>query len=153
MRPALFPCRHVRSGPPALRALQSIETMAIRTELSLRLPNSPGALADVCGVLAEERVRVQALMLESGGTLRLLVDNPVRGAGVLRARRHAVTETDVVVTSVSSAPGGLGAVLALVRSAGVNVEYAYTAAPEASGTALAILGVDDAVKAGMAAGM
>ena len=34
--------------------------MAIRTELTLRLPNSPGALADVCAALAAERVRLLA---------------------------------------------------------------------------------------------
>ena len=32
--------------------------MAIRTELSLRIPNSPGALADVCRLLSQERVNV-----------------------------------------------------------------------------------------------
>jgi hypothetical protein len=127
--------------------------MAIRTELNLRLPNSPGALADVCRVLADERVRVLALMLESGGTLRMLVDNPVRALGVLRERRHTVAERNVVVAPISNAPGGLAPILALLRDAGVNVEYAYAAAADASTTALAVLGVDDAVRAGTAAGI
>ena len=45
--------------------------MAVRTELSLRLPNSPGAMADVCRLLSTEQVNVVALSLEAGGTLRL----------------------------------------------------------------------------------
>ncbi len=127
--------------------------MAIRTELNLRLPNSPGALNEVCRVLADERVRIHAVMLEAGGTLRLLVDNPVRAAGALRERRLAVDERDVLVTSVPNAPGGLSPVLALARDVGINVEYAYAAAPESSQTALVVLGVEDAARASMSTGL
>ena len=127
--------------------------MAIRTELNLRLPNSPGALAEVCSTLSGERVRVLALMMESGGTLRLIVDNPVRALGVLRDRRYTLTERDVIVASISNAPGALAPVLALVRDVGVNVEYAYAAASDDSAMALAVLGVDDALRAGAAAGL
>jgi hypothetical protein len=56
----------------------------IRTELTLRLPNNAGALAGVCRVLAEERVNVLAMSLDHGGQLRLVVDNHVHGAAVLR---------------------------------------------------------------------
>jgi hypothetical protein len=45
-------------------------------------------------------------------------------------------------------------VLSLVRDAGVNIEYAYGAAsPESASTAFAVLGVDDAMRAGAAAGI
>ena len=46
----------------------------IRTEISLRLGNSPGALAGVCRLLSDERVNILAMGLESGGQLRLVVD-------------------------------------------------------------------------------
>ncbi len=127
--------------------------MAIRTELNLRLPNSPGALNEVCRTLAGERVRILALMLEAGGTLHLLVDNPVRAVGVLRERRHVVDERDVLVTTLPSTPGGMASVLALARDAGVNVEYAYAAAPESSQTSVIVLGVDDAARASMSTGL
>ena len=52
----------------------------IRIELSLRLANSPGALAGVCRLLSDERVNVQAMGLEAGGQLRLVVDNHVHAA-------------------------------------------------------------------------
>ena len=45
----------------------------IRIEISLRLPNSPGALAGVCRLLSDERVNVQAMGMETGGPLRLIV--------------------------------------------------------------------------------
>src|SRR5688500_1245720 len=121
--------------------------MGIRTELSLRLANSPGALAAVCRLLADERVNVLAMTLEATGQLRLIVDNHIRAAGVLRDRHHKVTERDVLMTPLAHGPGALLPVLRLVADAGVNVEYAYGAAAEASSTAAVVLGVDDAQRA------
>jgi hypothetical protein len=127
--------------------------MAIRTELNLRLPNSPGALAAVCRALADERVNILAMSIETSGQLRLVVDNHVRAAGVLRERHHQVTEREVVMAAVGSGPGALAPVLALAADAGVNVEYAYGTAPDGSGSAAIVLGVADAARASAAAGI
>ena len=107
----------------------------------------------MCASLDAERVRVQAMMLDAAGTLRLVVDNPVRATGVLRDGRHAVTERDVLVTTVPSAPRGLTSALALLRDTGVNVDYAWTAVAEGAATTLLVIGVEDAVRASMAAGL
>jgi hypothetical protein len=127
--------------------------MAIRVELNLRLPNSPGALAGVCALLSNERVNIVAIALEGTGQLRLVVDNHVHASGVLREHHHQVTERDVIVIGSSNAPGSLAPALQLVRDAGVNVEYAYGGGPDASPTAVIVLGVDDAVRAASAAGV
>src|SRR4051794_38534452 len=112
--------------------------MSIRTELSLRLANSPGALAGVCRLLSDERVNIVAMALESGGTLRMVVDNHVHGAAVLREHHHQVAERDVIVTGVPNTPGALAPALRLMGDARVNVEYAYGGAGELSGTALVV---------------
>jgi hypothetical protein len=127
--------------------------MGIRTELNLRLPNSPGALAGVCRVLAAEHVNVVALSLEASGQLRLVVDNPVRAAGALRGGHHQVSERDVIVIAASHAPGGLVQVLTLLRDAGVNVNYAYGGGGEGSTHAAVVIGVDDAQRGSAAGGI
>ena len=127
--------------------------MAIRTELNLRLPNSPGALAAVCRALADERVNIVGLSVEPSGQLRLVVDNHVRAAGVLRERHHQVTEREVVLASVGGGPGALAPVLALVAGAGVNVEYAYGTAPDGGGGTAVVIGVENAARAAAAAGV
>ena len=127
--------------------------MAIRTELNLRLPNSPGALAGVCALLSQEHVSILALALESAGHLRLVVDNHVHAAAILREHHHQVTERDVILLAVSNAPGALAPTLRLVSDAGVNVEYAYGGASDASPAASVVLGVDDAQRAAAAAGV
>ena len=127
--------------------------MAIRTELNLRLPNSPGALAGVCTLLSEERVNIVAMALEGMGQLRLVVDNHVHAAAILREHHHQVIEREVILLSSSNAPGSLAPILRLVHDAAVNVEYAYGGAHEGSPTAALVLGVDDAVRASAAAGV
>src|SRR3954466_11327782 len=121
--------------------------MAIRTELNFRLPNSPGALASVCALLSTERVNILAMALEGGGNLRLVVDNHVHGAAVLREHHHQVTEREVVVCALPNVPGALAGPLRLVADAGVNVEYAYGGATDAGATAAVVLGVNDAMRA------
>ena len=125
----------------------------IRTELSLRLGNSPGALAGVCRLLSNERVNILALSLESGGQLRMVVDNHVHGAAVLRDHHHQVTEREVVVCTLPNTAGALAGPLRLVADAGVNVEYAYGGSTESSATASVVLGVDDAMRASALAGL
>jgi hypothetical protein len=125
----------------------------IRTELSLRLPNSPGALAGVCRLLSDERVNILAMVLESGGQLRLVVDNHVHGGAMLREHHHQVSERDVIVTTIPNVPGALAPALKLVSDAGVNVEYAYGGGSEGSPTATIVLGVENAERAAAAAGV
>src|SRR6058998_2389676 len=119
--------------------------MAIRTEINLRLPNSAGALAGVCRLLSDERVNILAMTLESGGQLRLVVDNPVHGGSVLREHHHEVTERDVIVMGIPNNAGALAPALRLVADASVNVEYAYGGGSEGGPTATVVLGVDHAM--------
>jgi hypothetical protein len=125
----------------------------IRIELSLRLANSPGALAGVCNILSNERVNVLAMAIETGGQLRLVVDNHVHAAAALRDHHHQVTERSVIVTAVPNAPGALAPALKLISDAGVNVEYAYGGGSEGSPTATIVLGVEYAERAAAAAGV
>jgi hypothetical protein len=109
-------------------------------------------MAAVSRLLAGERVSVQALMLERNGTLRLLPDNHLRAAVVLRAHRHQVTERDVLAADVADAAGAIAPILGLLGERGVNVEYAYGGAAT-RGSALIVLGVDDAARAALVSGL
>ena len=124
----------------------------IRTELSLRLPNSPGALAGMCRLLSNEHVNVIALSLEPGGHVRLIVNNPVRAAGALVSQHYQVSQHDVLFVAVGHEPGGLAALLQLIADAGVNVNYVYAAAAEGNASAAVVIGVDDVLHASAAVG-
>jgi hypothetical protein len=127
--------------------------MAIRTELTVRLQNMPGALSRLCQALADERVNILALSLEPTGTLRLLADNPVHAAGVLRDRHYHIEERDVLYTVAPNDPGSLARIAALLAAEGVNLEYLYTTSVEDSTMAGIVAGVPDAARASAAAGL
>jgi hypothetical protein len=127
--------------------------MAIRIELSLRLPNSPGALAGVCRLLSSERVNVVAMTLDASGQLRMVVDNHVHGAAALREHHHQVAERDVLVTTIPNSAGSLAPMLRLIAEAGINIDYLYGGAAETASSATIVLGVEHPLKASAAAGI
>ena len=92
------------------------------------------------------------MMLQADGHVRLVVDNHVRAAAVLRNAHHQVSETDVVVAEVSNEPGGLAPILSLLTDAGVNLEYAYSGSGP-QGRAVVVLGTTDALRAAAVAGV
>jgi hypothetical protein len=127
--------------------------MAIRKELSLRLQNSPGAMARVCDALDDERINILALGLDTSGNLRMVVDNHVHGAGVLRDRQYDVEERDVLYTTVPNSPGALYRIVKLLSDAQVNVDYAYGNGVESTDIAAFVIGVADARRASAATGL
>ena len=122
----------------------------ILTELSLRLPNSAGAAASVCQLLAGERVNILAMALDAGGHFRLVVDNHTRAVGVLRDEHRTVTTREVLYVPVGPGPGGAAVVLEMLGAAGVNVDCLYGGADDAG---VVVIGVDDPLRAAAATGL
>ncbi len=127
--------------------------MATRTELCLRLPNSPGALNRVCQVLADAGVNLVALTVESAGTLRMVTDNPLRAAGALEEADYLVDQRDVLFVEVANGPGALADTARLLAGAGVNVEYVYATASEGQSTVGVVVGTEDAQRAATTTGI
>jgi hypothetical protein len=127
--------------------------MAIRIELSLRLPNSPGALGRVFEHLADSHINLLALHLESSGRLRMVVDNPLHAAATLREHSHQVEERDVLVAGLPNTPGTLARLSRALTEAGINIEYAYASATDDGASTAVVLGVPDATKAAVIAGL
>jgi len=127
--------------------------MAIRTELSFRLQNSPGAFARVARLLDGERVNILAIALEAGGVLRLIVDNPVHAGGVLREHQYRVEQRDVLYVSLPNDPGACASVARMLADAGINVEYFYGTAIEGHEMATVVVGVADPQRASAATGL
>lgn len=127
--------------------------MAIRTELAFRIPNTPGSLSRVCQLLDAERVNILAIMLEAGGVIRVVVDNPVHASGLLREQQYRVEQREVLYVSLPNQPGACAAVTRMLASAGVNVEYLYATALEGHPMAAVVVGVADPQRAAAAAGL
>ena len=127
--------------------------MAIRTELSLRLSNSPGSIARACATLSDSRVNILALSVESSGLMRIVVDNPVHAAGALTEQHYKVDSQDVLYVVVPNEPGAGQKLARVIASAGVNVDYMYGSAVEGTPMAAIVIGVADPLRAATAAGV
>jgi len=127
--------------------------MAIRTELTLRLQNTPGTLARVCQLVAEEHINIVAINLAGPLVVRIVVDNPTHAAGVLREHKYQVEERDVIYTTAPNDSGALLRVARLIADAGINMEYLYATAIEGQPMASLVVGVPDAERAAAAAGL
>ena len=127
--------------------------MAIRKEFTLRLQNSPGALGRVCQYLSDEKIRIEALALDSGGNLRIVVNNPLNAAGLLRVKQYVIEERDVLLIQLPDETGALYKATRLLSSAGVNIEHTYGCSPDAQPMGCVVMAVDDIERASMVAGV
>ena len=127
--------------------------MAIRSELTVRLQNSPGALRRICQILGEERVNIIAVSVETAGRLRILADNPLRAVNALKTHNYAVQSHDVLFLELSHSPGSLGEITQLLAKADVNIDYIYAAGSGNRKNAVVVIGVEDAVRAATLVGI
>lgn len=125
----------------------------IKTELTLRLQNSPGALARVCDLLASESINISALMLDPAGAMRFIVDNPTHAAGLLRERNYDVAERPVLFVQLGNKAGTFAGVARMLAGSGINLDYAYATVPDNQQNAAIVIGVPDAMRAAAAAGL
>ncbi len=97
-------------------------------QLSLFLENKPGALSRPVKLLAEGGFNVLTLSLadtQQYGILRLVLRHWEQAKAMLEENGFVVKVTDMVALEVADTPGGLAEILAVVETAGVNVEYMY----------------------------
>jgi ACT domain-containing protein len=97
-------------------------------QISIFLENRIGRLGEVTNILAKANIDIKALSLADTsefGILRLIVDKTDQAQSVLKENGVTVGRTQVVGVEVSHSPGGLNAILHLLQSKGLNVEYMY----------------------------
>jgi hypothetical protein len=129
--------------------------MPVRQQLTVAWQNRPGELANVCAVLAEVGVNIDALATaEAGeyGAVRMLVDDVDAARQVFREAGVAHTTIDVLAFELSNAPGALTEVAGKLAAAKVNIEYFYASASPGAGSALGVFKVSDPQRAEDAVG-
>lgn len=123
------------------------------TELSVRLADTPGSLAQLGEALGDAGVNLEAVhafLREGLGIVRFVPDDPERARRALDALGLAHTSREVLVVRVLDEPGALGQVALVMATAGINIDSVYVTT-----RGHVVLGVDDVpgavhVAAGMA---
>lgn len=114
-------------------------------QLSIFLENRAGRLAEVTRLLSEAKVNIRALSLADTsdfGILRLIVSDFDTAQKVLKDAGFTVGKTTVVAVVVDDKPGGLHALLDMLRDASINVEYMYAFVQQSGDNAVIIFRFD-----------
>ncbi len=115
-------------------------------QLSVFVENKFGRVSDICNVLAEHHINMSALSIADTsefGVARIIVDKPEEAKTVLRESGVIVKVTEVIGVAIDDKPGGLAAILSLLKEGGVSVEYLYAFLPKAKEHAMVVMKVNN----------
>ena len=97
-------------------------------QISVFLENRPGCLHEMTKVLADSNIDLRGLSLAETsefGIVRLIVDDVLGTATVLKDAGFVSSLTDVIAVEVPNVPGGLNKVLEILHGEKINIEYMY----------------------------
>lgn len=116
-------------------------------QISVFLENRTGQLADITGILYDNKINIRAINIAETadyGVLRLIVDNALKASEILLEHGFILNMTPVVAVGVPDEPGGLNRVLGIISKADIGVEYMYSFFGRINGLAYMIFRVADA---------
>jgi len=115
-------------------------------QISVFLENRKGRLANIAATLGEINVNIRAMSLadtSNFGILRLIVDDTESARKVLKDRGFTVRLSQVIAVKIPDNPGSLGALLGIIESSGLNIEYVYGLSDRSNDDAVLIMGFDN----------
>jgi len=115
-------------------------------QISVFLENRAGQLADITGVLAENKIDIRALNIAETsdyGLLRLVVADCDKTVEALKEHGYVSSVTDVVTIAVPDRPGALAEALRVLESRKMDVQYMYSIFSRLEGKAYMVMKFDD----------
>jgi hypothetical protein len=125
--------------------------MPTAREFTISLEDRPGTLGKLCQALTAENLNIlayQQVSPEKGkGSVRLVVDNPVKAKATLERLRSDYKETEVAQVKLAHRPGELGRAALQLGEAGININYGYCGTEPNTNATFVIFGVAEVGKA------
>lgn len=125
--------------------------MKIQRQLTVFLENQPGMMDEICTIMADSDVNIEAFTLfgtVDHGVLRMIVDRPLKALHALGQKGILVIDSDVIEIEAANRPGALQEVTHALSRANVNVDYGYGSSGKRSqGTERVYFQVSDSKKA------
>ncbi|MEE0898111.1 MAG: ACT domain-containing protein [Acutalibacteraceae bacterium] len=98
-------------------------------QISVFLENRNGQLAEITGLLAENKINLRAISIAETadyGVLRLIADDSEKATSVLLANGNIINMNPVTVVAVPDEPAGLSELLKLLSAGDISIEYMYS---------------------------
>lgn len=124
--------------------------MALKKQFSVCLPNQPGQLARLCGVLRQAKVNIVAMSVADASDaciVRMICDKGPAALAALKKRKIDAIARDVVAVQLPNTPGALEKAANKLARAKINIDYVYGSTHAECAEAMCIFAVDDARKA------
>ncbi len=105
-----------------------------------------GSLAKPLEVLTVANVNIRAMCMADTsefGILRLVVDDPEKGKEALEENNFLVKITEIIGVEMNDAPGGLTAVLDIIKDNLIDLEYLYAFSHDKADKAILLLHSED----------
>lgn len=119
-------------------------------QISVFVENKPGKLAEFTGVLRENNIDMRALSIAETpdfGILRVIVNDPLETACVLKDAGYVASITPVLAVEVVDEPGSMFAILDVLAENNINLEYTYAFISKKQDLAYLVFRVEDNDKA------
>ena len=114
------------------------------------LENRPGALSELCEVLATAEINIEALLLEGSvdfGNIRLHVSAPRKAEKALRDAGYQVRVAEALTLKLSNEPGALADAAKKLTKAKINIDALFGTTAPGTDQAEFVLMVSDVEKA------
>ena len=134
------------SRTPSSKNWTDSMAVRLRRQMSVALPNEPGALARICEVIAEKGINIDALTVIDNidqGMVRFLADEADLCRSILEQADFFVMEAQVLEMDLPNRIGMLREVSARLAGHGINLDYAYGTQGASSDQMRLILRVSD----------
>lgn len=94
-------------------------------QLDIELPDRPGELAKLFGILAAESINIDAMSANSGAGhsyVSLITDQPIKARQSLTKAGYDCSQRTVILVSLPDTPGSFAALARKLGDAGVDIE-------------------------------
>ncbi len=94
-------------------------------QLDIDMPDRPGELAKLLGILAAESINIDAMSANSGSGrsyVSLITDQPIKARQSLTKAGYECSQRTVIVVSLPDTPGAFAALARKLGDAGVDIE-------------------------------
>lgn len=98
-------------------------------QISVFLENRTGKLAEITGLLAENKINLRAISIAETadyGVLRIIADDSEKATNVLLNSGNIINMNPVTVVAVPDKPAGLSELLNMLAKSNVSIEYMYS---------------------------
>ena len=120
------------------------------SQIVVFLENRPGALAELCDVLGEAEINIEALLLEGSvdfGTVRLHVSNNRKAEKALRDAGYQFRTGEALALKLSNEPGALADAAKKLSKNKINIDAVFGTTTPGTNRAEFVLMVSDVEKA------